>query len=87
MKKAYKLDDSVIAEVARLLQVALLTGTDIVDNLRTISVEREGDFVKLHKNYIETQKVNIEKMLKEAEELSQQDNIEIYNSDKGGFFN
>ena len=39
----YKLSDSLIAQVAKSLQVALLTGTDIVDNLRLIRVEVDGD--------------------------------------------
>jgi len=30
------LADSAIAQIARLLQVAILTGTDVVDNLRTL---------------------------------------------------
>ena len=29
----YKLSDEAIAHVAKLLQVAIITGTDIVDNL------------------------------------------------------
>lgn len=39
----YKLSDSLIAQVAKSLQIALLTGTDIVDNLRLIRVEVDGD--------------------------------------------
>ena len=35
-KKIYRLDDEVVAEVARSLQRALLTGTDIVDHIRSI---------------------------------------------------
>ena len=31
-----RLNDSVIAHIAKLLQLGILTGTDIVDNLRTI---------------------------------------------------
>ena len=37
-KKVYKLHDEVIGEVARSLQRALLTGTDIVDHLRQIEL-------------------------------------------------
>jgi len=42
-KKGYKFDDSVISTIAKTLQVALLTGTDIVDNLRQIEVHRNND--------------------------------------------
>jgi uncharacterized protein YbjQ (UPF0145 family) len=72
MKKAYNLDDNVISEIARLLQVALLTGTDIIDNLRTIRVERSDDSMTLHKKYINSQTENIERMLSEAAKLSQE---------------
>jgi len=47
----YKFNDEVIAEVARLLQVALLTGTDIVDNLRQLEVEPKDDVLFLTENY------------------------------------
>jgi len=88
MKKAYNLDDNVIAEIARLLQVALLTGTDIVDNLRTIKVEREGDLVTLHKTYVNSQTENIERMLSEAAELANDDTINIVGTDDDdGLFN
>ena len=42
-KKGYKFDDSVISTIAKTLQVALLTGTDIVDNLRQIEIQNNGD--------------------------------------------
>ena len=42
-KKGYKFDDSVISTIAKTLQLALLTGTDIVDNLRQIEVQNNGD--------------------------------------------
>jgi len=32
----YGLSDDTISQIARLLQIAILSGTDIVDNLRTI---------------------------------------------------
>ena len=41
-KKTYTLSDNSIAQIARLLQIAMLTGTDIVDQLRTIYLE-EGE--------------------------------------------
>ena len=42
-KKGYKFDDTVIATIAKTLQIALLTGTDIVDNLRQIEIQNNGD--------------------------------------------
>ena len=35
----YKLSDQTIGQIAKLLQVAIITGTDIVDNLRTIRLQ------------------------------------------------
>jgi DNA primase large subunit len=87
MKKAYNLDDNIISEIARLLQVALLTGTDIIDNLRTIRVERKGDMVTLHEGYIDSQTENIERMLSEAAELAVDDEINITSIDDDDLFN
>ena len=56
-----KLDDSVIAHVAKLIQLAILTGTDIVDHLRTFEVEDEDGLLKLTKN----SKERIEEEIKE----------------------
>jgi len=87
MKKAYNLDDNVISEIARLLQVALLTGTDIIDNLRTIRVERVGDMMTLHESYIDSQTENIERMLSEAAKLATDDEFNITNIDEDDLFN
>tara|TARA_B100000214_G_scaffold224705_1_gene163523 strand:- start:439 stop:660 length:222 start_codon:yes stop_codon:yes gene_type:complete len=67
-----KLSDQVIAEISRLLQVALLTGTDVVDNLRLIEVEIDEDYtnnVVLTDAYVKKAETNIEKMVAEAENL------------------
>jgi len=45
-----KFSDELIADVARTLQIAILTGTDIVDHLRTFEVEDEGGLIKLTKD-------------------------------------
>lgn len=39
----YRLSDESIAQIAKLLQVALLDGTDIVDHLRAVWVEPNDD--------------------------------------------
>jgi len=64
-----KLSDQVIAEIAKLVQVALLTGTDIVDNLRMIEVEESNGKVTLTEVYSNMSENNIERMLEHAEEL------------------
>ena len=45
-----KFSDELIADVARTLQIAILTGTDIVDHLRTFEVEDESGLIKLTKD-------------------------------------
>jgi hypothetical protein len=56
-----KFSDELIADVARILQIAILTGTDIVDHLRTFEVEDEGGYIKLTKD----SKERIEREIKE----------------------
>ena len=56
-----KFSDELIADVARTLQIAILTGTDIVDHLRTFEVEDEGGYIKLTK----ISKERIEREVKE----------------------
>jgi hypothetical protein len=68
------LTDQVIAEISRLLQVAIITGTDVVDNLRLLELEaddtQEG-YLVLSENYVERAERNINKMLKTAKSLSE----------------
>ena len=40
---SYTLSDQSIVRIVDLLQLALLTGTDIVDNLRTLRLTPDGD--------------------------------------------
>lgn len=70
-KKVYKLHDEVIGEVARSLQRALLTGTDIVDHLRQIelNVQRGDSCVTLSEEFVLRQTENDERMAEEAETL------------------
>jgi|TARA_R100001163_G_C5053994_1_gene190545 hypothetical protein len=60
----YRFSDEVIAQIAKLVQIAILTGTDIVDNLRTLRVTPDGDetlgLTQEYKKGIESQ---IEEML------------------------
>lgn len=71
-KKVYKLHDEVIGEVARSLQRALLTGTDIVDHLRQIelNVQRGDNSVTLSEEFVRRQTENDQRMVDEAEALN-----------------
>ena len=70
MNKSYKLDDSVIANIAKLIQVAILTGTDIVDNLRTITLDLDstGEKLVLNSDYENSFESNINKMVESIQE-------------------
>ena len=70
MNENVKLNDSVIAHFVKLLQLGLLTGTDIVDHFRMVRLSLEDSELFLNKEYEETQEANINKMLNEAKELS-----------------
>ena len=42
-----KFSDSLIADIARILQIAILSGTDIVDHLRTFEVSEDDGVLEL----------------------------------------
>lgn len=61
-----KLHDTTIAHIAKLLQIALLTGTDIIDNLRLVDLEEKDGFIFLDKDYEKIHDDSIKKMLAKA---------------------
>jgi hypothetical protein len=64
-----KLNDSAIAQLVKLIQMAMLTGTDIVDHLRMLELEkRDDDTLHVDANYLDAFNSSIEKMLKNSEE-------------------
>ena len=67
-----KLNDEVIAHIAKQLQLAILTGTDIVDNLRMIQLVPENNELYLDPVYAKIAEENEKKMLEEAEKLASQ---------------
>ncbi len=66
-----KLHDEVVGQIAKILQVALLTGTDVVDNLRTIDLTRNDGVLCLTKSYKNQFETNLEKMISEASKKNQ----------------
>ena len=68
-----KLHDSSIVQIAKLVQIAILTGTDVVDNLRTLSFCIDDDTKTLvpDESYIETFKSNLQSMQDELIENSE----------------
>ena len=64
------LGDPAIAEIARLLQLAILTGTDVTDHLRTFRLVIEDGVAYPHPDFVEKLEATINKMAQEATELS-----------------
>ncbi len=76
---SYTLSDDVIAHVAQLLQLAILTGTDIVDNLRMIRLTPLGEgleALKLEPAYKENSDSNVEKMMAEVQSYKENFNLQ-----------
>jgi hypothetical protein len=68
-QKIYALNDNIVSHIAKLLQVALLTGTDIVDHMRMIRLIACSDNtekLKLEKEYKEIFDGTINTMLSNA---------------------
>jgi hypothetical protein len=74
---SYRLSDETIGQIAKLLQVAIITGTDIVDNLRTIRL-RVGDGEQLEPtpDYIENFERNLNRMIETLAEQTNSDQSE-----------
>ena len=61
---SYRLSDETIGQIAKLLQVAIITGTDIVDNLRTIRLQvSDGEMLEPTPDYLENFERNLNKMI------------------------
>ena len=63
-----QLDDSVVGHVAKILQVALVTGTDIIDHMRMIRLSEKNSKLFLEEEYQKTFDVSLDTMLKNAQE-------------------
>ena len=82
--KTFKFDDSVVSTIAKTLQLALLTGTDVVDNLRQIEVTETTDgLLTVTPNYNSQFEHWVAKMLEELE--AQQEKANAPEEAKGLF--
>ena len=61
-----KLSDESIGQIAKILQVAILTGTDIVDNLRLVEFENVDNELFLTEDYRQRFDDNLSVMLQNA---------------------
>jgi len=76
--KVFNLHDSTIAHIAKIIQVSLLTGTDIIDHLRMVRMtcDESSDLnaMTLEDDYACTFDLSIDKMLENANKnLNKQD--------------
>lgn len=63
----YNLSDESISQIAKLLQLAIITGTDIVDNLRLMRLEaREDGTLVPEPAYLENFEKNLNKLIAQA---------------------
>ena len=68
----YRLSDEVISQIAKLVQIAILTGTDVVDNLRTIRMAKpdsDESLLMLSDAYRQISEDQIKSMLESAESI------------------
>ena len=65
-----QLGDDVISQVAKLLQIALLTGTDVVDNLRQLQLSIDGELLSLSQDYKDSFDTNLQNMIADVEVLN-----------------
>lgn len=67
---SYKLHDSTIGLFAQLIQLALLTGTDIVDNFRTVQLVDDGSGNLVPDPAFQGQfMANINRMIEQADKM------------------
>lgn len=59
----HKLSDKTIGQIAKLLQIAIITGTDIVDNLRTLRLITTDAGLDPDPEYLENFETNLSKMI------------------------
>ena len=63
--KTYRLSDATIGQIVQLVQMGILTGTDISDQIRTLRVVASGGSIEPDPGFVENFNKNLEK-LKEA---------------------
>ncbi len=70
----YTLSDEVLAAIAQSVQLAMLTGTDVVDHLRLLEVEPDetNDHLVLTELAVDRIKRNVDDMLVRSLELKQE---------------
>lgn len=74
MDTKYKLSDSSIAQLIKLLQLGLLTGTDVADNFRTMQFVSNEGVLHPDPDYEQQFEENIKKLQEQVEVLAAEQN-------------
>lgn len=67
---SYNLSDKAIVRIVDLLQLALLTGTDIVDNLRTLRLTSDGEKLTISEADNEAFVAGVQRLQEQAAKLA-----------------
>ena len=73
-----KLSDNTIAQIAKCLQVAILSGTDVVDNLRQLRLVADGDTLEVDPKYTSEFEHALAKMMEELETESDPNQLGLF---------
>lgn len=66
-----KLHDETIAHIARIIQMAMITGTDIVDHLRMMELENKEEILVLSKEYQASHDKNLHEMIQNIQDTQE----------------
>jgi flagellar capping protein FliD len=95
-QKTFKMSDDLIAVVRELVQLSLITGTNIVDHLRAIELEVDSDSNKMIPtiDYINAYNAMVEELVKKANESQKKldqsvldDSVEFVNPEEPSISN
>ena len=81
-RKIYKLNDGFIYQLAKLLQLSLLTGTNMADHMRLMRLEQsptDQDSVSLTPEYTEYFDETVLKLVSDVETLSKEEDTPASN--------
>jgi len=71
-----KLSDETIAHIVKLLQIAIITGTDITDNFRMLRLVEDNGNLNIDEEYLNTFHENLDKIIAEGEKNNSTSNEE-----------
>jgi hypothetical protein len=74
-RKTFKLSDDVIALIRDVLQLSLLTNSNIIDHLRAVSLEADTtrpSYLTLTPEYVEAYNAHIDELNRKAEQAAEE---------------